>query len=116
MATIRIAGNSASFAATHRADRWWVAPAATAVGLIAFFGYLTVRAFNPTYVWYEPYISPTVAPPLFTSVSGYPGSVPVDHAWLGAFPCSTITTIPVLNSFCARSTPGSRWPSTAMTS
>lgn len=51
-----------------------------------FFGYLTLRAFNPTYVWYDPYISPTVAPPVFTPVTGYPGSVPVDHAWFGAFP------------------------------
>src|SRR6185369_9646696 len=33
-----------------------------------------------------PYISPTVAPALFTPVSGYLGAVPVEHAWLGAFP------------------------------
>lgn len=65
---------------------WWKEPALTAVGLIVFFGYLTLRAFNPTYVWYEPYISPTVAPPVFTPASGYPGSVPIDHAWFGAFP------------------------------
>ena len=51
-----------------------------------FFGYLTLRAFAPTHVWYDPYISPTVAPPLFTPESGYPGSVPVENAWLGAFP------------------------------
>ena len=58
---------------------------------MVFFGYLTYRAFNPNYVWFEPYISPTVAPPVFTPASGYPGSVPVDHAWLGAFPsCSAI--------------------------
>jgi hypothetical protein len=63
-----------------------LAPAATAIGLVLFFGYLTLRAFNATYVWFDPYISPTVAPPLFTAVSGYPGSVPVEHAWLGAFP------------------------------
>ena len=61
-------------------------PAATAIGLVFFFGYLTFRAFNATYVWYDPYISPTVAPPLFTPASGYPGAVPVDHAWFGAFP------------------------------
>jgi hypothetical protein len=75
-----------SFAATGRRDAWWMAPSATALGLIAFFGYLTFRAFNATHVWYEPYISPTAAPPLFTPASGYPGAVPVGHAWLGAFP------------------------------
>jgi hypothetical protein len=71
---------------TSRVDAWWKEPATTAIGLIVFFGYLTFRAFNPTHVWHEPYISPTVAPPVFTPATGYPGSVPVDRAWLGAFP------------------------------
>ena len=71
---------------TNRVDAWWVEPLATALGLVLFFGYLTLRAFNGTHVWFPPYISPAVAPPLFTPVSGYPGAVPVDHAWLGAFP------------------------------
>lgn len=71
---------------TERVDAWWAAPAITAIGLLVFFGYLTFRAFNPTYVWYEPYISPTVAPPLFTPASGYPGAVPIERAWFGAFP------------------------------
>ena len=86
MQTIQIQGQRAGFATTQRVDRWWIEPAATAIGLLFFFGYLTFRAFNATYVWYDPYISPTVAPPLFTPASGYPGAVPVDHAWLGAFP------------------------------
>ena len=71
---------------TRRVDAWWTAPIATAAGLALLFGYLTVRAFNPVHVWHDPYISPTVAPPLFTPTSGYPGAVPVEHAWLGAFP------------------------------
>jgi hypothetical protein len=75
-----------ALASTRRVDTWWVAPALTASGLFLFFGYLTYRAFNATYVWAEPYISPTVAPPLFTPAAGYPGAVPVGHAWLGAFP------------------------------
>jgi len=73
-------------ASTSRVDAWWAEPAATALGLVLFFGYLTLRAFNGTHVWFAPYISPTVAPPLFTPASGYPGAVPVAHAWLGAFP------------------------------
>jgi hypothetical protein len=74
------------FATTARVDGWWMEPSVTALGLVVFFGYLTLRAFNATHVWYDPYISPTVAPPLFTPASGYPGAVPLDHAWLGAFP------------------------------
>ena len=79
-------GRPEALGRTSRMDRWWATPAATAAGLIFFFGYLTLRAFNATYVWFDPYISPTVAPPLFTPASGYPGAVPVNHAWLGAFP------------------------------
>jgi hypothetical protein len=79
-------GRREHFATTRRIDAWWMTPAATAVGLMVFFGYLTFRAFNATYVWHEPYISPTVAPPVFTPAAGYPGAVPVEHAWFGAFP------------------------------
>jgi len=83
---MRIAGPSQPFAATGRRDQWWMAPAFTLIGLITFFGYLTLRAFNPKYVWSEPYISPAVAPPVFTSATAFPGGVPVDHAWFGSFP------------------------------
>jgi hypothetical protein len=80
-------------------DAWWMAPATNAVGLLVFFGYLTLRAFNATYVWYPPYISPTVAPPVFTPATGYPGAVPVDHAWLGAFPAWWPTFLPQSPAF-----------------
>lgn len=72
--------------ATTRRDAWWLQPVATGGGLILLFGYLTWRAFHPAYVWWDPYVSPTVAPAVFTAAYGLPGSVPVDHAWLGAFP------------------------------
>jgi hypothetical protein len=84
-----------SLGSTRRVDRWWATPAATAIGLIFFFGYLTVRAFNATHVWYDPYISPTVAPPIFTPAS----AVPVDHAWLGAFPAWWPAFIPQSPAF-----------------
>ena len=71
---------------THRVDQWWMGPACTALGLVLLFGYLTFRAFDATYVWADPYISPAVAPPVFTPASGYPGAVPVSRAWFGAFP------------------------------
>jgi hypothetical protein len=70
MPSQQIAAHAEAFATTQRVDRWWIAPLTTAAGLVLFFGYLTVRAFIPNYVWYPPYISPTVAPPLFTPAAG----------------------------------------------
>ena len=99
MQSVQIAEQQTGFAGTQRTDHWWVAPLVTAIGLVVFFGYLTYRAFNPNYVWFEPYISPTVAPPVFTPASGYPGSVPVDHAWLGAFPSWWPTFLPQTPAF-----------------
>lgn len=87
------------FGTTQRVDPWWLAPGSTALALVVFFGYLTFRAFNATYVWFDPYISPTVAPPVFTPASGYPGSVPVDHAWYGAFPAWWPTFLPQSPAF-----------------
>jgi hypothetical protein len=86
MQTVQITKSREGFGTTARTDKWWMAPAVTAAGLLLFIGYLTLRAFNGTYVWFDPYISPTVAPPLFTPPSGYPGAVPLAHAWFGAFP------------------------------
>jgi len=83
---IQLGGHPNTFASTTRNDTWWIGPLATAAGLILFFGYLTVRAMQATYVWFDPYISPAVAPSVFTPAAGYPGSVPVEHAWFGAFP------------------------------
>ena len=71
MQTVKLAARSGGIGSTRRVDRWWIAPAATAAGLLLLFGYLTFRAFNPSHVWYDPYISPTVAPPVFTAASGW---------------------------------------------
>jgi hypothetical protein len=79
-------GGSGRVGLTGRRDAWWLQPLATGAGLALLFGYLTFRAFHPVYVWWEPYISPAVAPPVFTPLAGPPGSVPVEHAWFGAFP------------------------------
>jgi hypothetical protein len=83
MQTVQVARNAGGFARTTRVDYWWLAPASTAIGLIIFFGYLTFRAFNATYVWFESVHQPHGGAPFFTPVSGYPGSVPLDHAWFG---------------------------------
>jgi hypothetical protein len=99
MHTAQVSLRRAGLGSTQRVDRWWLSPALTAAGLLVFFGYLTVRAFDATYVWYDPYISPTVAPPLFTPASGYPGAVPVEHAWLGAFPAWWPSFLPQTPAF-----------------
>jgi hypothetical protein len=96
---VQIAGRRGGLASTSRIDYWWLAPASTAAGLLLFFGYLTFRAFNATHVWYDPYISPTVAPPAFTPASGYPGAVPVEHAWFGAFPAWWPAFVPQTPAF-----------------
>lgn len=85
---IQLGGHPNTLASTTRIDNWWLGPLATAAGLIAFFGYLTFRAFQATHVWYDPYISPTVAPSVFTPgpSAAYPGAVPFEHSWFGAFP------------------------------
>ena len=99
MQLVQIGGHRDDFAGTNRKDGWWVGPAATAAGLIIFFGYLTFRAFQATYVWYDPYISPAVAPALFTPSEGYPGAVPVEHAWFGDFPSWWPRFIPMTPAF-----------------
>jgi hypothetical protein len=96
---MRMAPRTVGPVRTNRVDAWWVEPLATLLGLVVLFGYLTLRAFNGTHVWFPPYISPTVAPPLFTPVSGYPGAVPVDHAWLGAFPAWWPSLLPQSPAF-----------------
>lgn len=98
-APVRVGGHLDVFTGNQRTDNWWAGPLATACGLILFFGYLTFRAFQATYVYYAPYISPTVAPPLFTPVSGYPGSVPVEVAWFGAFPSAWPSFLPQSPAF-----------------
>ncbi|MEV1063246.1 hypothetical protein [Streptomyces sp. NPDC050263] len=53
----------AAIAAPHlRTDRWWLAPAATAAGLLAFIVYSTWRAFANADYYAAPYVSPFYSP------------------------------------------------------
>jgi len=81
-----IGGHESGFAATKRSDTWWMGWALSGTGLFVLFGYLTVRAFTGMHYFADPYLSPVASPPLFTPASGYPGAVPIHHAWLGYFP------------------------------
>ncbi|WP_128975935.1 hypothetical protein [Streptomyces roseicoloratus] len=59
---VRSAGR-ASLAARHlRTDRWWLAPAVTAAGLLAFVAYSTWRAFANADYYAAPYVSPFYSP------------------------------------------------------
>jgi hypothetical protein len=56
-------GTRAAIGARHlRTDRWWLAPAATAAGLLAFVVYSTWRAFADTDYYSAPYVSPFYSP------------------------------------------------------
>ena len=56
-------GTRAAIDAPHlRTDRWWLAPAATAAGLLAFIVYSTWRAFADTDYYAAPYVSPFYSP------------------------------------------------------
>ncbi|MFC7817516.1 MULTISPECIES: hypothetical protein [unclassified Streptomyces] len=53
----------AAIRAPHlRTDRWWLAPAATAAGLLAFVVYSTWRAFAGADYYAAPYVSPFYSP------------------------------------------------------
>ncbi|WP_046503916.1 hypothetical protein [Streptomyces odonnellii] len=53
----------AAIAPRHlRTDRWWLAPAATAAGLLAFIVYSTWRAFANDDYYAAPYVSPFYSP------------------------------------------------------
>ncbi|MFP5336670.1 MAG: hypothetical protein ACLGIV_15295 [Actinomycetes bacterium] len=64
---VRAAGRARIDARTLRTDRWWVGPAATAAGLLAFIGYATVRAASQAhyyvadYNYLTPFASPCVS-------------------------------------------------------
>ena len=61
------AGRAEIAARTLRTDRWWLPPLFTAVGLIAWVAYATVRAFMqmwyfvPQYNYLTPFYSPCVS-------------------------------------------------------
>jgi hypothetical protein len=55
-------GRAALGRRTLRKDRWWVPPALTIGGLVAFIAYATFRAFEDRYYLSEPYLSPFYSP------------------------------------------------------
>jgi hypothetical protein len=81
----RAGGHVAGFAATTRTDRWWVGPLLTVLCLGGFVVYATWAAFQGSYYFYDPYLSPFYSPLLFVEPNA-PGAAPLAHAWLGSWP------------------------------
>lgn len=59
---VRAPGRAAITAPHLRTDRWWLPPLATALGLAAFIGYSTWRAFANADYYAAPYVSPFYSP------------------------------------------------------
>jgi hypothetical protein len=75
-----LGGHPEGFAATMRADRWWVAPASTVFGLLAFAVYVTWAAFQGEHYYASPYLSPLYSPVIYLDPSAA-GAAPLWHVW-----------------------------------
>lgn len=100
-----IGGHPEGAAATVRTDRWWVEPATTVAVLGAFAIYATWAAFQGRHYYAAPYLSPLYSPILFSDPTA-PGSIPVEHAWLGAWPAWWPTWLPRSPAFFILMFPG----------
>src|SRR5687768_11315786 len=82
------------FLETKRKDTWWLFPTITLIYFLSFIVYSTWAAFQGAHYWYEgpadavygsQYLSPMYSPVIWSDPA-QPGSAPVDHAVLGAWP------------------------------
>ena len=80
-----VGGYSNQLFATQRHDRWWIEPILTGAGFLLFSLYATWAAFQNSYYYADPYLSPFYSPILFGDPST-PGSASLEHAWFGAWP------------------------------
>lgn len=93
-----IGGHSHGLAKTTRSDNWWLGPLLTFVGLNAFGMYTTWAAFQGTYYYYKPYLSPLYSPLLFINEAAA-GAAPLDHAWIGSWPTWWPSFLPASPAF-----------------
>ncbi|MFE3497998.1 hypothetical protein ACFXOS_33915 [Streptomyces sp. NPDC059175] len=88
----------AAIAPRHlRTDRWWLAPAATAAGLLAFIVYSTWRAFANSDYYAAPYVSPFYSPCLAENCVPMKGGPnwEVFGSWWGLSPALLILIFPL---------------------
>jgi hypothetical protein len=91
-------GTRAAIDAPHlRTDRWWLAPAATAAGLLAFIVYSTWRAFANADYYSAPYVSPFYSPCLAENCKNMPSGPNADlfGSWWAISPAIIILIFPL---------------------
>ncbi|MGW2979525.1 hypothetical protein [Streptomyces humidus] len=94
---VRGAGRAAIAAPHLRTDRWWLAPAATAAGLLAFIVYSTWRAFANADYYAAPYVSPFYSPCLAENCRPMHAGPNADvfGGWWGISPAIIILIFPL---------------------
>ncbi|MEH0575973.1 hypothetical protein [Streptomyces sp. B21-108] len=94
---VRGAGRAAIAAPHLRTDRWWLAPAATAAGLLAFIAYSTWRAFANADYYAAPYVSPFYSPCLAENCRPMHAGPNADvfGGWWGVSPAIIILIFPL---------------------
>ncbi|MFF8994671.1 hypothetical protein ACF09H_33035 [Streptomyces sp. NPDC014983] len=94
---VRAPGRAAIAAAHLRTDRWWLAPAGTAAGLLAFVVYSTWRAFANADYYASPYVSPFYSPCLAHDCRPMPGGPNAEllGSWWGISPAVVILVFPL---------------------
>ncbi|WSQ75377.1 hypothetical protein OG463_19335 [Streptomyces xinghaiensis] len=88
----------AAIGAAHlRTDRWWLSPAATAAGLLAFVVYSTWRAFANADYYAAPYVSPFYSPCLAENCEPMKAGPnwPLFGDWWGLSPALIILVFPL---------------------
>ncbi|ARF57221.1 hypothetical protein [Streptomyces gilvosporeus] len=92
------AASRAAIPARHlRTDRWWLAPACTAAGLLAFVVYSTWRAFANADYYHAPYVSPFYSPCLAQNCQTMHGGPnwEIVGPWWGLSPALLILIFPL---------------------
>ena len=94
---VRSPGRAAVAAAHLRTDRWWVPPLATALGLAAFVGYSTWRAFANSHYYAAPYVSPFYSPCLASNCTDMKGGADwsLFGSWWGLSPALLVLIFPL---------------------
>lgn len=89
---------------TTRTDNWWAGPLAVFAYLSCAIVYLTWAVLQGDHYYAAPYLSPVYSPVLFAADT--PGSVPMTHALLGAWPTWWPNFLPATPALFALSGPG----------
>ncbi len=94
---VRSAGRAAITAPHLRTDRWWVPPLVTALGLAAFVGYSTWRAFSNAHYYAAPYVSPFYSPCLASNCVDMKGGADwhLFGGWWGLSPALLVLIFPL---------------------